>query len=545
MADTLVRKAEGEQFDALVRMYGLPRVSWLPVKSWRQAALAGNFAKRDSLGTIYKVLREALRSFDDAFVVKVDPTVSKTRLYWVSGGASVGFTRADLSRLWEIDSKVYWSTVGDGVYGAAVAQVSTVTVNFVTVHNRLVSWQDENNPVGFNAVFLCDENITTKEQVAAAWGAVINGPVSGATAVVVGNVLTITAKVPGSPLYLANLSHTAIGLPYNTTTIAPVVANVPFGGTTPYIELTPYDSPQWKGCDWSKDTTTPAGVWTEKAAAELPFVYRGYGAILEVFIKDISPCPPTYLQSSYSWTVPSTAFGDVPLAGFGAEQVVEQAGTLIDLSLAETPQTHETHSVGVTLESAVTINVLSNGIGFAAAGNVNVGSKVFSYTGVTGHSFTGCALVSAPDGLSVPDDARVYAEVTPARGGVFTATLYKNNVITALTCDLLANGSFGSDGTHSVSVVAGDKLMVFITSAAGTTVGLDHPHVAVYQASPTGEPLGGNMLNNASVDDPATGPWPIYLGGDPVDKEWYLVLDNMVAFGVVVKCRKTQTIAGA
>lgn len=122
--DTLLTKAEGDQFDRLCVMYGVLRPRSLSsVAAWRQAARAAVFGKRDARGTIYQVLRHGLKAYDTAFTVRGDLTVAnrKSRIYWVAGGGVAGFEPADVFRLWEIGGKVYWARNGDGAWAGGVS----------------------------------------------------------------------------------------------------------------------------------------------------------------------------------------------------------------------------------------------------------------------------------------------------------------------------------------------------------------------------------------------------------------------------------------
>jgi hypothetical protein len=109
--DTLIRKAEGEAFDSLAEMYGVPRLDYIEVKYWRKALQHVALGPRGSLGATFAFVREALRKQDKAYQVNVDPDpAKKNRIYWVAGGPAAGFTFKDLYRFWEIDGEVYFST---------------------------------------------------------------------------------------------------------------------------------------------------------------------------------------------------------------------------------------------------------------------------------------------------------------------------------------------------------------------------------------------------------------------------------------------------
>jgi hypothetical protein len=108
MHDTLVHKASPTWLDLLSTMYGLPRVSAVESRYWRKALRAGNFAKRDSLGTIFSVCREALRGQDHTLPVKIRSGAPyDSRVYKYDGA---GFVPADLFRMWEIGGVVYFCT---------------------------------------------------------------------------------------------------------------------------------------------------------------------------------------------------------------------------------------------------------------------------------------------------------------------------------------------------------------------------------------------------------------------------------------------------
>lgn len=380
MADTLVRKAEGDQFDSLASMYGLPRVPGIPVKYWRQAVLQANVAKRDSLGVIFRLLREALRGGDQTFDVQVDSASDKRhRIYWVSGPTA--FSQSDVFRLWEIEGKVYWSIAVDVGVG--------------------------------------------------------------------------------------------------------------------FLELTPFTSPLWAACDWSQSSPgVPSGTWTEKTATLLPFVYRGYNAQVELYTFDLYPAPPTFLQDDLTWTMDVT--------GFGAD-----AGDLSTAFLYDGPD--------------ATLSNLTITEGTGAAGIV-----------VDGVNSSG-VVVGPEDGL--------ITGVVADRGGSFTVTLWIEGVPTALTATLGATEPQVRDTTHSVNILNGDAVFIQIEHAVGTTRGLSHPIIQVEVNPPAGEPAGGNMADDATSDDPTTGPWPIYLN-DPTDADWQSMLNRLVAMGIVVRAKKVLELSG-
>ena len=114
-ADTLIHKAEGDAFDQLAQMYGVPRIPSIPVKYWRKALQHVALGPRGAHGSTFGFVREALRGHDVVFSVQRDSgATTKHRIYWVSGGPAAGFTRKDLHRFWEIDGAVYLSTSWKG-----------------------------------------------------------------------------------------------------------------------------------------------------------------------------------------------------------------------------------------------------------------------------------------------------------------------------------------------------------------------------------------------------------------------------------------------
>lgn len=119
MNDTLVAKAQGAWFEKLCAMYGLPHIPGIQQKYWRKAVIASNFAKRDSLGTLFTLCREALRGQDSVRMARVhwDPLHPEynARLYKTADVGDPGFQEADLFRFWEIQGSIFYS-IGGGAY---------------------------------------------------------------------------------------------------------------------------------------------------------------------------------------------------------------------------------------------------------------------------------------------------------------------------------------------------------------------------------------------------------------------------------------------
>lgn len=129
----------------------------------------------------------------------------------------------------------------------------------------------------------------------------------------------------------------------------------------------------------------------------------------------------------------------------------------------------------------------------------------------------------------------------PARGGTYDITLLKlvGGVYqpTALTCTLAADGKVASDTTHSVALVVGDNVQLYIAANNGVNKPVIFPKASVYIDHPAGEPAGGYILPDAaatpSVAEGAAGLAPLYLGGH-LDEAFLLCLRRLLASGVIL-----------
>lgn len=143
MADTLIRKATGLQFDQLAATLGAPRLSSVPQKYWRKALQHVAYGPRGAPGSTFAFLREALRQHDVAYTVSVDPApLTQNQIAWVAGGPVAGFTHADLFRLWDINGVVYLS-MGFGAAPGAPPWPSIYLVPYRGPHWRACDWSTD------------------------------------------------------------------------------------------------------------------------------------------------------------------------------------------------------------------------------------------------------------------------------------------------------------------------------------------------------------------------------------------------------------------
>lgn len=550
--DTLVRKAEGVLFDELVDMYGVPRVSWVHERYWRNAARNAIFAKRDSLGSLFGVVREGLRGLDEPRAVKVDPAQGTNKLY--RNGGSL-FAPDDLFRLWEVDGVVYFSTGWNQTGGTACLFKVVIDVS-----GWDPSWVDGRVDIkitnGFGTVLAF-----VRYGHGSGYGSDL--PVTSASSPSdIAEALAfrlpagiIFSYTPGDDFFIvqgpapgwgASELYSYIGLDQSTAyaggisvpalcaTFATPTAYSPPADPTALI-LSPYSSPHWAAANW----TTLSGSWTTYTAKKLPFLLRGMNGVVEVIAKDYHPLPPTYLQNAHVFK--DSAGGSGPLAPIVmlTTGVVENNEVLTDFALSDqqtmvtslTAPLSDGDTVAHVLGTAGLVGWLSIGVSFKVAG------KTFTFTGYTDNTLTGCTQTAGADGTAAPAGSTVeIVNAVPVRGGDYVATLYVNGVASLVVT--LTDGTVSAINTSdTVQAVKGDTLSVVVTTP-GATERLVAPTASVTGQRPYGEPLGGHLLGDAKADDPATGPWPIYLGGDRLDSEWISLLDNLVAFGVGTTFRK-------
>lgn len=128
---------------------------------------------------------------------------------------------------------------------------------------------------------------------------------------------------------------------------------------------------------------------------------------------------------------------------------------------------------------------------------------------------------------------------TPARGDSYVVLLEKKVAgvwgATALTCTLAAALKTASDMANSVVLVEGDEVRLKVTPGAAVTQPAYWFRASVYIDRPVGEPNGGDLMENAwALEDPAGGPWPLYLG-EALDTELLRAIWALLAAGVVLR----------
>lgn len=461
-ADTMLSKAEGDMFDSVAMMYGLPRIKPTNIKYWRPATLRAAFGRRSTRGVIFGFLREALRGQDQTYTVKVDSAPAKqSNIYWVAGGPSAGFREKDLFRYWEVAGIVYFSM-----------------------------------PIGGAAPDLYSS----------------------------GN--------PGASMLLA-----------------------------------PWKSAQWAGGK-GVSAGAPINQWTNKTAYRLPFVVQGNARNLKVYIEWQQSVPPTFFQDAYVSTIDSSGYGPMAQVPVGMQPepggheianvpLSLEVGFKVDQNLTFnalifSEEQHVYSSLTAAMTDASTVADIIDANPMPNSGTAVINGKRFTYAGKVStpetnppvQRLTGCAIVvDDKDGLPIPTDSEVVVSVVPARGGTFTAMMYKNGNPTALTCVLGAAQTSHKDTAHEVTAVADDIISFRITAiGAGTNTPLQWPRITALTKRPAGEPEGGDFAPDDVADDPNIGPWPIYLGGDFVDTEWTNFIQAMAAADVYVQVYRIEDI---
>jgi hypothetical protein len=269
-------------------------------------------------------------------------------------------------------------------------------------------------------------------------------------------------------------------------------------GASPWawIELSPFSGAHWNSCSWSLDLTLVTGIPVNKTAIRLPFTCKAYGAQYKLYV-DVPEAlaPATFLQYDYAWAIQYENTAPIPALApqYWYPSTVEHLG---DVEALQFPYTGY---------FPVTADPLDQ-------------SKWTVDQGAT---------LSRIDFFSDLDGAPA-----PARGGNYVATLRVNNAPTALTVTL------GAAATHAftnanVAVSAGDVLSIQIASAAGTAAPLVGPRIQVHATRPVGQPIGGQLLNDAAVSgDQTAGPHPLYLSGSTFES-LRVTLELLLAAGVI------------
>nr|CAB4128519.1 hypothetical protein UFOVP114_38 [uncultured Caudovirales phage] len=104
--DTLLHKAEGDAFDRLAGLFGVPRLAAFPIKFWRRGLLAVGYGPRGTPGCTHAFLEGVLGALVTpalSFKVKLYPALPQG-LGYLSGGATSGFTKELTNRLVRVDS---------------------------------------------------------------------------------------------------------------------------------------------------------------------------------------------------------------------------------------------------------------------------------------------------------------------------------------------------------------------------------------------------------------------------------------------------------
>src|SRR3990172_6054547 len=99
---TVLTRAKLDQFNNLVRWYGMPRPTLFSVENWRSAAREAAMGARATRGVWHMFLEEALGGqFGETYVATIDPGVAH-ELTWVSGGVAAGWEPYHTNRLWRL-----------------------------------------------------------------------------------------------------------------------------------------------------------------------------------------------------------------------------------------------------------------------------------------------------------------------------------------------------------------------------------------------------------------------------------------------------------
>lgn len=271
-------------------------------------------------------------------------------------------------------------------------------------------------------------------------------------------------------------------------------------GTSPgaapwaYLELSKYRGPYWAPCDWSADSTLIAGVPTQQAATRLPFTCKSGNATYKLFIEGdiLLVAPPTYIQVDYGWAIQYANANPVPLVDW-FPTTINHVG---ELEAATIPYT-------------------------------GLFPVMFGVTPKSEWVVQEDATLKRLDVFANQDDPGL-----PARGGSYTVTILLNGAATGLSAVLGAADKHVFD-LGSVVVAPGDKLAIQVTSGAGVNQPLLHPRFQVHGERLVGQPVGGEVLLDATqAGDQTAGPYPLYLN-DAGLAGWKYTLELLLAAGVV------------
>lgn len=253
-------------------------------------------------------------------------------------------------------------------------------------------------------------------------------------------------------------------------------------GVSAFLDLCKISTGYWSGISFGDAETVLVEL--------LPFVWADTGAEFFLWAELGTAVPPTYLQPQVRWQatqVLGVAAPSYPYPGDALDppEWDYSAAPLIDPSLS---------GYTVTAETAGTWRNL---------------------------------IVNADN------------DGTPARGDSYVITLEKKVAgvwgATALTCTLGAAFKTVGDTVHSVVLAEGDEVRLKVQPGAAVTQPAYWFRASVYIDRPVGEPSGGDIMENAWVsEDPATGPWPLYLG-EALDTELTKGIEKLLAAGVVLR----------
>ncbi len=236
----------------------------------------------------------------------------------------------------------------------------------------------------------------------------------------------------------------------------------------------------------------------------------------------------TLMKNGVATGVEVTITGAAVTSGTDADTVEVAAGDLFEWRIVPSGTPAACRGGISCLFTGTTANE-SNIIG---SNLTNTGSTTYggfgsshSYTAITSQGYAALP-IAAPGTLS-----HLYVKLSADPGGApdaYTFTVYKNNVITDITCTIVANDTTGNDTTHSVAVVAGDYIEVYMIPVSTPSVSPSAKMSLKFTASVDGESLMGFANYDAPTNSqteylPIMQPYPATTWGTTETNQYTLL----------------------
>lgn len=301
------------------------------------------------------------------------------------------------------------------------------------------------------------------------------------------------------------------------------------------LTLVPFATSYWQAPDWSS-LEAPLEVEASFLAFDLREDQRGYGqeigddsgtSIVYVFSDELQMVPPTFLQEGLSYDIAS---------------VDDTADTITTATLNGIVD-DQPLNIAPTIDTASPISILS----------VNTSTNTITTTAAHGLS-TNDVIGLWPDAdggvlpLALTAYARYYAIVVDADELRVAATPGGTPISLADGTLPYYIGTFGvlpepleEDATYYAIVDTGFTFQVSAT-AGGAAIPLDTAGtlpLVMAPARPTGQDAGGIVMEDAftdgNPDDPAAGPYPLFLASDEIFASLREVFRNILPAGLKIK----------